>query len=52
MKTDIRKQDIDVTWQNLNPGTVVTAVPRLLNSIQVNGVSMCRFWIWTNANNV
>ena len=24
MKTDIRKQDIDVTWQNLNPGTVVT----------------------------
>ena len=24
MKTDIRKQDIDVAWQNLNPGTVVT----------------------------
>ena len=24
MKTDIRKQDIDVTWRNRNPGTVVT----------------------------
>lgn len=52
MKTDIRKQDIDVTWQNLNPGTVVTGGATAPNSIQVNGVSMCRFWIWTNANNV
>ena len=24
MKTDIKEQDVMVTWQNLNPGAIVT----------------------------